>query len=252
MLRKANTLFGYTLRATDDEIGQAHDFYFDADEWEIRYLAVDVGSWLFGRRVLIAPDALGTPNWDQQVLPVNLTRQQVKDSPEVDLVMPITRGYETQLYGYYGWPAYWGGASAMMYGAPMTMAPLAGASATPVPDEVTTMMQNAEASHVHSMRDLTRYAIEATDGGIGQAVDCLVDDTDWTIRYLVVDTGNWLPGKQVLVAPDWIDRVDWNGSRIYVKMTQAQIKHSPEYDSSALPDQQYEQSLHDHYGYRAR
>ncbi|MDQ3250293.1 MAG: PRC-barrel domain containing protein, partial [Chloroflexota bacterium] len=93
---------------------------------------------------------------------------------------------------------------------------------------------------------------EATDGGIGQAVDCLVDDTDWTIRYLVVDTGNWLPGKQVLVAPDWIDQVDWNGSRIYIKMTQAQIKRSPEYDSSALPDPQYEQSLHDHYSYQAR
>ena len=60
--------------------------------------------------------------------------------------------------------------------------------------------------HLRSSRAVTGYHIQATDGDLGHVEDFIVDDHSWTIRYMVLDTTNWWPGKKVLVAPDWIER----------------------------------------------
>ncbi|MFN8489329.1 MAG: PRC-barrel domain-containing protein [Caldilineaceae bacterium] len=256
MLHKAKDLFGAVIKATDDnDIGTVHDFYFDAETWEIRYLVVDVGSWLFGRRVLIAPDSVqtaGMAGWDAKVFPVNLTREQVKDSPPVDFAKPISRQYEADLSQYYGWPAYWGGAGALPYvtGAGVAPAQQLTVEAPPapnLPDEVVEAMEQTDQSPLQSVRETAGYAIRATDGRIGNVMDFLIDEENWTIRYLVVDTGNWLPGRQVLVARDWIEDVDWHNVRVNVKVTKAQVKDSPVYDPFKPLDQAYEDELHEYY-----
>ena len=53
------------------------------------------------------------------------------------------------------------------------------------------------------------HHIQATDGEIGHVEDFIIDDETWAIRYLIVDTQNWWPGKKVLVSPQWIERVSW-------------------------------------------
>ena len=108
MLRSMNELYGYTIRATDDTIGSVHDFFFDDRESTVRYLVVDTGNWLPGRKVLIAPDALSKPDWASMMLPVNLTKEQVKNSPDIDTEKPVSRQQEEDLRGYYDWPLYWG------------------------------------------------------------------------------------------------------------------------------------------------
>jgi uncharacterized protein YrrD len=84
MLRSMNDLEGYAIRATDGTIGHVKDFYFDDQAWVIRYLVVDTGTWLSSRKVLISPIAIGRPDWAEQVLPVSITKEQVKNSPDVD------------------------------------------------------------------------------------------------------------------------------------------------------------------------
>jgi len=76
-----------------------------------------------------------------------------------------------------------------------------------------------------------------------------VDDQAWTIRYMLVDTTNWWAGKKVLVAPAWIQRVDWAESKVHVTVTRAQIQASPEYDPAREVDRVYETKLYDHYGH---
>src|SRR5262249_36548094 len=147
-----------------NDIGTVHDFYFDAETWEIRYLVVDVGSWLFGRRVLIAPDSVQAPQWDAKVFPVNLTREQVKDSPPVDFAKPISRQYEADLSQYYGWPAYWGGAGALPYvtGAGVASAQQLTVKPPPVsniPDEVVEAMEQTDQSPLQSMRETAGYGV---------------------------------------------------------------------------------------------
>jgi sporulation protein YlmC with PRC-barrel domain len=254
MLRKTSDLLGYSLHTTDDkELGKIHDFYFDRDDWQVRYLVADIGSWFSGRRVLIDPMALRTPNWEFKTLPVDLTKEQVKSSPDIDLAEPVTRHHESSLRDYYGWPTYW--TTPMIAGGGM-IAP----TPTPVPDtrgrydlpeEVAVALEQSDdlQSHLYSMRDTQGYTIEATDGTIGHVDDLLVDDQSWEIRYLLIDTGNWLPGRKVLFSPRWVNSVDWSDGRVYVNVSKAQVKESPEYDPAHPLEQPYESELHRHYGY---
>ena len=64
--------------------------------------------------------------------------------------------------------------------------------------------------HLRSSAAVTGYHIQATDGDIGHVEDFLLDDRSWTIRFMVVDTTNWWAGEKVLIAPAWIERVDWD------------------------------------------
>lgn len=94
MLRKLTDLRGYAIRATDDFIGTVSDFYFDDEDWGVRYLVVDTGKWLSGRKVLISPLAIGPPDWMTRVLPVGLTKAQVERSPDIDTRKPVSRQHE--------------------------------------------------------------------------------------------------------------------------------------------------------------
>lgn len=102
-------------------------------------------------------------------------------------------------------------------------------------------------SHLLSMNDVSGYAIQATDGEIGHVDDFIVDDEPWIIRYIVVDTRNFWPGKKIVVAPPWIANVDWQNSNLYVNLSREAIKSAPPFDSDKLA-RAYETQLHAHYG----
>ena len=99
---------------------------------------------------------------------------------------------------------------------------------------------------MRSAAHVTGYHIEAKDGEIGHVEDFIIDDETWEIRYMVVDTRNWLAGKKVLIAPRWIDRVSWNDSKVYVSLSREAIKNVPEYHQDTL-NREYEGKLYDHY-----
>jgi len=91
------------------------------------------------------------------------------------------------------------------------------------------------------------HDIQAVDGEIGHVEDFIIDDETWTIRYLVVDTRNWWPGKKVLVSPQWIKSVSWDELKVFVNLTREAIQQSPEYTEESLPTRDYEAALHRHY-----
>ena len=97
-------LKNYAIHATDGTIGHVQDFYFDDEAWVIRYLVVDTGTWLSSRKVLISPVAIGRPNWIEKILPVSITKEQVKQSPDIDTDKPVSRQNEVEYLGYYGYP----------------------------------------------------------------------------------------------------------------------------------------------------
>jgi hypothetical protein len=98
--------------------------------------------------------------------------------------------------------------------------------------------------HLRSSRAVTGHHIEARDGEIGHVEDFLVDDETWAIRYIVIGTHNWLPGKHVLLGPEWVDEIDWASSTVRVDVDRDQIKHAPEFDASAPIARDYEKALH--------
>ena len=244
MFRLCNKLKGYRLGATDGEIGKVEDFYFNDQDWTVRYLVADTGYWLPDRLVLISPHALGQVDDKENVLHVQLTRGQVEESPPITADQPLSRQYEREYYNYYGWPAYWTGPA--LWGPfpyPIYYAPLpAGAGPSPLEPG-----DDSVDPHLRSVKEITGYHIQARDGEIGHVDDVVLEDKSWVIRYLVVDTGKWLPGKKVLVAPPWIEDVSWERSAVATDLPQAGIKSAPEYDPDSPIARDYEISLFKHY-----
>ncbi|MBK9444229.1 MAG: PRC-barrel domain-containing protein [Comamonadaceae bacterium] len=109
MLHSTQEMKDYAIGATDGEIGHVVDFFFDDQSWVIRYLVVETGSWLMSRKVLISPFALQDADWMHKRLPVQITREQVKHSPDVDTQKPVSRQHEMAYADYYGYPYYWDG-----------------------------------------------------------------------------------------------------------------------------------------------
>jgi hypothetical protein len=239
MLRQAKDLSGYKLGARDGEIGKVKEFYFDDQSWIVRYLIADTGDWLSDRRVLISPYALDQASEVNKIIPVALTRKQIENSPPLDADQPVSRQYEMQFYPYYGWPAYWGGPY------------MWGGSATPLRGQggwSTSVRHSADADpHLRSTEAVEGYAIEALDGEIGHVADFVVDDEVWAIRYLLVDTRNWWPGKKVLISTQWIERISWEESKVFINLTREAIQKWPEYTEGSLINRDYEIKLHRHY-----
>lgn len=240
----------YGLAAQDGAIGQIADIFFDDVSWTVRYVVVDTGTWLPGRKVLLSPSVLGEPDTNRLQFPVSLTRRQVKDSPEMDADLPVDRQHEEALHGYYGWTPYWGGSLAPMWGAPMVdplMPADIPAAAKEPPGEVPGEPATGGDPHLRSGRDIEGYHIAARDGSIGQVEDFLIGH-DWRVRYLVVDTGNWLPGRKVVVAPDWVEKINWAEREVAVGLDREQIRSSPEYNPNVHLDRGFEERLYDYYG----
>ena len=224
MLRAVSDLTGYSIGATDGAIGEVEGLYFDDQRWTVRYLVVDTSGWLAGRRVLVSPWAIRGVDAANKSIAVALTRTQVENSPSVETQQPVDRRYEMEYSRYYGYPYYWTGP--YLWGAEAYPLPLAGPASSPPRRTRRARGRSPSAQH----RAVTGYYIQATDGDIGHVEDFLVEDRSWTIRYVVVDTRNWWPGKKVLVSPDWITRVDWYDSKVHVDLARDTIKNSPEYD----------------------
>lgn len=257
MLRSMSDLKNYTISATDGVIGHVKDFYFDDETWVIRYLIVDTGTFLSSRKVLISPVAIGQPNWTERILPVSITKEQVRDSPDIDTEKPVSRQYEKMSLGYYGYPYYWGGTGLWGNGAyPGMMITDYFVSPPSAPQLDTKLVhERAEATrhqddniHLRSCKAVVSYHIQADDGDIGHVQGMLVDDETWAVRYLIVNTSNWWLGHEVLIAPKWIKDVSWSDAAVSIILTRQEVKDAPPYDSAAEFDRKQETVLHEHYG----
>jgi len=240
MQRTVSKLTGYSIGAKDGDIGKVDDLLFDDKLWTVRYLVADTAKWLPGRRVVISPMALGRAEEDGKRLPVALTKEQVENSPDVDS-KNFSRQHERSYYDYYGWPYYWVGGD--VWGGATSPASLAAEKRM---EMAVVEQENDDETHLRGAKEVMGYYIEATDGDIGHVDDFVVDDDTWEIRYMVVDTKNWWPGEKVLVAPEWIERVSWSDSRVYVDLTREAIQSGPEFDADRL-NRDYEERLYKHY-----
>ena len=226
MLRSIHALYNVKLGAIDGEVGHVKDFYIEDQNWAVRYLVVDTASWLTGRQVLISPHAFGGIDSSGRVLCVNLTKQQIKDSPIIETHMPVSRQFEKEYYRHYGLPFYWQDESLWdLSSLPNVVQP-----PCPLPKE-TPPPPDADSEkvdpHLRSTRDTNGYHIQATDGSIGHISDFLVDDQSWVIRQLVVKTGLWFAGKEVVIPTISVSQITYKERTVYVELTQAGVKASP-------------------------
>jgi hypothetical protein len=239
MLSKVKTLNGYQLDAIDGDIGKVKEFYFDDRHWTIRCLVANTGTWLIGRQELISPYALANINNAGRKIAINLTKEQIKASPSLDTDKPVSRQFEQDYYGYYGWPTYWYGPSSWGYSPYIECDRVKWSQINP--------SGKAWDHHLRSTTTVSGYRIQALDGDLGHVKDFIIDDETWAIHYLIVNTGSWWPGKKVLVSPQWFERVSWSESSVFANLSRQTIKESPEYTEESLLTRDCEIGLHGHY-----
>lgn len=246
MLRSLNEIKGYAMAAKDGDIGRCSDFLFDDRMWVIRYMVGDTRKWLPGRKVLLSPILLGEPDWQARRFPVNLNQDEIKRAPALEEDAPVSRQYEVEYFRHYKIPFYW--VSDAAWGAYLTPAAARAAAAGDEDREGEEFNPHEGDPHLRSVNEVLNYVVEAADGVVGRVSDFIVDDVPWILRYLVFDTGTWLRGRRVLVAPDWVTNVDWPQGRLYVSLTKEAVENSPEYDPSQPVNREYEARLYDFHG----
>jgi len=226
MLRSIKQLNGDKLAASDGDLGHVKDFYFDDLSWVVRYVVVDTGTWLTSRQVLLSPHAFGGLDQAGNVLRVNLTRQQVEDSPPIEWHKPVSRQYEEEYYRYYGWPYYWQGDG--LWG--MSGFPVLDLPAKPLPVEPAAAKcpprEGADA-HLRSFQAVRGYHIKATNGIIGHVCDFMMDDQSWVLGQLVVKIGHRFTGKEVQMPTRLVDRISYEDSTVLVNLTTEAVEQRP-------------------------
>jgi uncharacterized protein YrrD len=240
MIGSTNALRGWRVVGRDGELGTLQDFYFDDERWAIRYVIVRTGGWLRGRDVLLSPVFSGPINdWDG-AFHMEITRSQIERAPDIDTRKPVSRQLEAQYGAHYDYPPYWAyGVGGALWGwGPL---PTSRIESSVREDMVAREMREREArqengadAHLRSAREVIGYHVEAQDGPIGHIEDLLFDEDSWAIRYVVMNTRNWLPGKHVVISPQRFTEPSWSERKIWVDLTREQIRHSTEFDALRL------------------
>lgn len=248
MLINMSDLQEYAIEAMDGKIGHLTDVYFDDEAWVVRYFVVDTGSWLFSRKVLIPPVAIERANWEERTFTVSLTREQVKNSPDIDTDKPVSRQHEKEHLGHYGYPTYWSGALTLGGYSGVAAAAADGYEEADNFRDIEEIKHRDDDHHLRSRKALKKYHIEAIDGDIGHVEDILVEDKTWAVRYFIVNTSNWWLGHSVLIAPQWIKSISWGAEKVAVDLNRDVIKDAPPYDAAARLDRTQELNIYKHYG----
>ncbi|MGB7768254.1 MAG: PRC-barrel domain-containing protein [Verrucomicrobiia bacterium] len=228
MLQSIKQLHGSKLGASDGDIGHVKDFYFDDQNWAVRYLVADTGNWLPGRQVLLSPHAIASLHHAGKVLRVKLTRKKIEDSPTIESHKPVTRQHEEEYHRYYGWPAYWLGDG--MWGV-SGVSVLEKPAKTPPGESAAAngLRPKGAEAHLRSTQAVSGYHLQATDGIIGYVCDFIMDDQSWAIQQLVIKTGHRFTGNEVLIPVSKVDRISYDDSAVFVNLTKEAVEKSPAY-----------------------
>jgi uncharacterized protein YrrD len=252
MLQVLSALKGYGVEASDGGVGTINDFLFDDRGWKVRWLVVDTGTWLTGRKVLVHPQAIERTDYEQAELRVKLTKAQVEGSPDILEDQPVSRQLERQTYDHYGWdPLLNGsflGATPGAIAAPLSAPPYFSLDMAHESADAGPALREGD-PHLRSFAEFVGYHIHAVDGDIGHVENFIVDSASLDIRYLIVDTGHWWLEKPVLMSLQAVKEINWFDRHVQLDVTRGQVKASPTWDPLELMDQAYMKRLHGHYGW---
>jgi uncharacterized protein YrrD len=251
MLWNASSLRGLAIEATDGAIGTVSDLLFDDHTWTTRWLVVETGSWFSHRKVLLPVSALGKPDEEARHFTVRFTRQQVRDSPDIDTDLPVSRHKEAHVYNYYDWNPYWTSGFASMSNAIATPLVLPFAHDDVAPrdqDGGIDALQDDGDPNLRSVMAVIGYHVAATDGEIGHVEDFLIDDVTWVLNFATIDTKNWLPGARVLLPVRIMKEIDWFTKIIKVGIDRDKVKGSPPYDPQMTSDGPFNERSHQYFG----
>ncbi|MCC3144961.1 PRC-barrel domain-containing protein [Halanaerobium sp. Z-7514] len=252
MLRKLNELKAFKVQGKEEELGEVSDFYFDQDHFILRYLVLDTDCWLKKEQTLISTDEIEAIDHNKKEIKTTMRAEALENGPSLEKNQPISKIMEENVVDYYDWPLYWastssGGVPTIPAGTKMREKLFDFETLT---DEEKQAKEEELDSNLRSLNEISGYEIQAVDKSFGKVKDLFVDEEDWLIRYLLIDTRKILPSKKVIIAPEWVRHISWDKKQIFVDKSKKEIKNAPKYEedeAKELVDRDYEEDLYDHY-----
>lgn len=238
------------IQATDGELGGIRDILFDDQYWTIRYLVVDTRKWLPGKKVLLSPISFDYVDQEKGTVNLLASKETVKNAPNKMEDQPISKQVEVDLADYYGWPTYWNSYSLLGpwggYLGPMQL--MDAQNQGLIQEDVRS--NKKEDNHLRSANEVKGeffgYQVNTIDEKIGHVTDFVLDETNWKITYLVVETSNLLPGSSnsYLLATDWIQDIQWQKQEVTVNLTKEQVEKGIGFDRNTPITREYEEKLY--------
>lgn len=236
MATKFSTLKGQGIQAADGEIGKAKDLLFDDRTWRVRYVVVDTGDWLIGRKVLVSPSSFSLlPHEEDGPLKTELTKAQIEDCPPLDSNKPVSRQYESRLHKYYGLAPYWRLAGTIAY--PYPDAPFSRFGGSYTLSHADWSIHEASRrdgfdGHLRSLNEVTGYKIGTKDDEeFGEVADAIIEGQDWLVIDLILNSHKWLPGgKEFVCSPMFVNKIDEFSKILYLEQTKQILLDSPNFD----------------------
>lgn len=199
MLWTAFKLKGYAVSGTDGHLGTVADLLFDDASWKMRWLVVSTGDWFPAHDVLLPVGVVGYPDPARRQIGVALTVQQIQDSRHVDSDLPVSQQAGVG-------------------------SPLDRATAGPRTGYAVLRRSRPDDPHLRSMEAVIGHRVHAIDGLIGHVDDLLIDDADWSVRFVKVDTRSWGPARRVLLPPRLIRKIDWPARSVHLDVDRREIE----------------------------
>jgi len=235
-----SSLKHFGIHATDGDIGQCKDVFFDDQDYVTRYFVADTHKWLpLGRKVVLSPISLLEINTTEEKLYVNMTKQALKDSPSIDEHKPLSREYEEILFKYFGYGYYWIGPGAWGdFSHPTELAHQQNMQ------EDIEEIERPGANHLRSCDEIDGYTVSANDEDSGHICDFIIDKHNWQVALFIVDSRDWLPGgNKVALSTAMIKDIDWSAHKVNITLSHEVLKALPEVDDERLDDSDYLTSL---------
>lgn len=241
MKRSLKEIIGYTIQASDGEKGKVHDILFDDETWITRYVEADLGTLFSQKRVLIPRFYLREPVWEEKHFPIELTVEKIENSPDMETDLPFSRQYEKELMEHYDVKPYW----------PIDVAAYAARESMLNPDStlktpVNSINEDKIETHLRSFNEIQGYTVNAVDDRFGHIEDLIIDDVDWQILYVIVDTKNLVPwSKKVMLPIEIMHKISFVNREAAISVSKKTIENAPKYDPAVAVNAEYEKVLYD-------
>lgn len=276
MLQNANDLLNFLVFGNDGYLGPVRDLYFEDSEWIFRYIVIEMAEPEISSRHLISPLSIKEIRWDRKEIYVNLNSDKVRNSPEIDINLPISLQNEMAIRRYYEWPSYWG--QSEFFDPP----PLRGLEKPTIPfdddrsaeetpdlfgededyehlrlepqdDEFTeTEFGHSEedvdySNNLRSFLDISGYRLQTSDSDSSFVIDLFFTTSDWIVKYLVINLGNDHSGELVLLTLHWVTEINWSKSHIFLSLTQEQLQNAPRFSLDQIISLDFERKINNYY-----
>lgn len=219
MMLPFSKLKRFELNAFDGRIGQARDFYVTDKNWTVRYLIARFGSWLSEHRVLLPVYFVDRIQSPENAIAVALTKLQVRHAAPVESKRLVSKQHRLDVRLKFR----------ELAGSVLRVALRQDAdSYAAFKNNPPARREDGEDCHLNSCEELTAgYTLSAVDGRVGSIADLIIDDHEWRVRYLVVETGVLFSRKLILVPARLVHTISFAKHEILFNAMRSSLKTVP-------------------------